>query len=246
MRVGVLGATGTAGSAVCRELARRGHDVVELRRPAVDVTNLKGPGPLTNLNVLVECLNGPPKDARPVLVDGVRRVLAAAAEAGVAHAVSLSIVGCERVPTKYYAVKVEQEAVVREAPLPATIVRATQFYGLVDLAFSATARAGVIPAPRGVLQPVDVRDVAVVVADAVERGPGEDMTIAGPEVLSIRDLARTWKAARSSRRPVLPLPAAGRAFRAIAAGGLTEPLAPRGTRTWGDYLSEPSRAGSAS
>jgi uncharacterized protein YbjT (DUF2867 family) len=202
--------------------------------------------PFRELDALVECLNGPPRDARPVLVDGVRRVLVAAAEAGVGHAVSLSIVGCERVPTKYYAVKVEQEAVVREAPLPATIVRATQFFGLVDFAFSATARAGVIPAPRGVLQPVDVRDVAVVVADAVERGPGEDMTITGPEVISIRDLARTWKAARSSRRPVLPLPAAGGVFRAIAAGGLTEPLAPRGTRTWGDYLSGPSRAGSAS
>lgn len=245
MRVGVVGATGTAGGAAVRELRSRGHDVLALGRERADVVSGAGlPDAFAGLDALVECLNGPPRDARPVLVDGVGRALAAAAQAGVGHAVSLSIVGCDRVPTKYYAVKVEQEAVVRAAALPTTIVRATQFHGLVDFMLEATRRLGVLPAPRGVLAPIDPRDVAVALADAVERGPGADLAIAGPEVLEIGDLARTWKVARGSRRPVLRVPALGGALRAVAAGGLTDPAAPRGTRTWGDYLAG-SRAGSA-
>src|SRR5689334_21839277 len=123
MRVGVLGASGTAGSAACAELRSRGHDVVELRRPQVDVVSGEGLGEaFAGLDAVVECLNArgetKPDVVRPVLVDGVRNALAAAAEAGVGHAVSLSIVGCDRVPMGYYRVKVEQEEVVRAAPLP--------------------------------------------------------------------------------------------------------------------------------
>jgi uncharacterized protein YbjT (DUF2867 family) len=243
--VGVLGATGTAGSATMSELRARGHDVAGLRRPDVDVVTGQGlDTAFAGLDAVVDCLNAPPKGARAVLVDGVRRALAAAADAGVAHAVSLSIVGCDRVPLGYYRVKVEQEAAVRAAPLATSVVRATQFHGLVDYTFRATRRAGVLPAPRGVLQPVDIRDVAAAVADTVERGPGANVTLAGPEILDIRELARSWRAARGSRRPVLPLPAAGAVLRAIAAGGLTDPGAPRGTRTWADYLAN-RPAGSA-
>lgn len=246
MRIGVLGATGTAGSAAVGELLGRGHEVVALGRRAgppgaahrrADVVSGEGlAAAFAGLDAVVECLNGPPKDARPILVDGVAAALAAAAEAGVGHAVSLSIVGCDRVPTRYYGVKVEQEAVVRAAAVPATVLRATQFHELIDFAFGGLRRTGILPAPRGVLQPVSPGDVAVALADAVERGPGADSSIAGPEVVAIGDLARSWRAARRSRRPVVPLPAAGGVLRAVAAGHLTDPQAPRGARTWSDHL----------
>ncbi|MCW2991536.1 MAG: NAD-dependent epimerase/dehydratase [Solirubrobacterales bacterium] len=254
--VGVLGATGVAGSAAARELLARGHRVVALgrrpgpegtaHRPADVVTGEGLAAAFAGLDAVVECLNGPTasaKAAHPVLVTGVAAALAAAAEAGVAHVVSLSIVGCDHVPTAYYGVKVEQEAVVSCAAIPTTIVRATQFHGLVDFLFAATRRLGIVPAPRGVLQPVDPRDVAGALAGAVERGAGPPMAIAGPEVLAIGELARTWRTARDSRRPVVPVPALGRALRAVAAGGLTDPAAPRGARTWADYLN--SSAGSS-
>ena len=249
MRVGVLGATGIAGSAVAAELVSRGHEVVALgRRPGPEGTEhrradvVTGDGldtAFTGLDAVVECLNGKgTKDGvvRPVLIDGVRAALAAAADAGVAHAVSLSIIGCDRVPMGYYKVKVEQEGIVRAASLPATVVRATQFHQLVDFALGAARRTGLMPVPRIVLQPVDPADVATALADVVERGPGEDASIAGPEVLTLPDMAHGWRAARGSHRPVVPLPAVGATLRAMAAGGLTDERAPRGTRTWAQYL----------
>jgi uncharacterized protein YbjT (DUF2867 family) len=245
MRVGVLGATGTAGSAAAAELRSRGHEVVALgRRGAdrhVDVVSGDGLGEaFSGLDAVVECLNAKgtkPDVVRPVLIDGVRAALAAAADAGVGHAVSLSIVGCDRVPLGYYRIKVEQEDVVRAAALPTTVVRATQFHQLIDYTLGATKRLGFIPAPPLVLQPVDPADVAIALAEVVERGPGADAAIAGPEVLELRDMARVWRAARRSRRPVVPVPALGAALTAIAAGGLTDRDAARGGRTWEAYLS---------
>ena len=247
MRIGVLGATGTAGKATVTELRRRGHEVVSLgRRPAradehrtADVLSGEGLGTaFEGLDSIADCLNatGKAKAARAVLVDGVSRALAAAAKAGVAHSVSLSIVGCDRVPVAYYGVKVEQEGVVRSAALETSILRATQFHDLAEMAFEATKRLGVVPFIAGSLQPVDTSDVAVALADLLERGPGPDAVLAGPEVLEIRELARTWRSARGSHRPMVRIPTAGGALKAIAAGGLTEPDAPRGLRTWTEYL----------
>src|SRR3954451_19455365 len=173
MRVGVLGATGTAGSAVAAELRARGHEVLALGRRKADrqVDVVSGEGleeAFAGLDAVVECLNAKgtkPAVVRPVLIDGVRAALAAAAGAGVRHAVSLSIVGCDRVPMAYYKVKVEQEEIVRAAELPTTIVRATQFHQLVDYALGATRRFGLTPSPPLVLQPVDPADVAIALAE---------------------------------------------------------------------------------
>jgi uncharacterized protein YbjT (DUF2867 family) len=238
-QVGILGGTGTAGRAVASELAARGHHVVVLARHGdrpVDVTRPEGlAAALAGLNTVVDTLDGPSRDPAPVLVDGLRNVTAAAAAAGVGHLVSLSIVGVDRVPVRYYRTKLAQEAVVRESALPATIVRATQFHDLIGAAFASAARYGVLPTGRLPLQPVDVRDAAVALADAVEAGPGRDRdAIAGPEILRLHELARTWSAARGIRRLPVPVPALG-PLRAVAAGGLVDASARRGTRTFAEW-----------
>jgi uncharacterized protein YbjT (DUF2867 family) len=238
-RVGILGGTGTAGRAVARELAARGGTVVVLSRRGerpVDVTRPDGlPAALAGLDTVVDALNGPSRNAAPVLVDGLRNVVAAAAQVGVGHLVSLSIVGIERVPVAYYRTKVAQEAVVRGGAVPATIVRATQFHDLIGAAFAFAARYGVLPTGRLPLQPVDVRDVAAVVADIVEAGPGRDRhAVAGPEILRLRELAAIWSAARGVRRLPVPLPALG-PLRAVARGALVDPSARRGTRTFAEW-----------
>jgi uncharacterized protein YbjT (DUF2867 family) len=252
MKVGVLGATGTAGKLAVAELAGRGLEVVSLgRRPAgaaaehrtVDVVTGEGLGEaFAGIDSLVECLNavGSAKTSRIVLVEGVGRALSAAAEAGVGHAVSLSIVGCDLVAVPYYKVKVEQESAVRAAGLETNILRATQFHQLLEMGFAATKRMGVLPFVAGSLQPIDPADVASALADLIERGPGPDAEIGGPEVLEIRELARTWRSARGSRRPLLRIPTLGGALKAIANGGLTAPGAPRGRRTWTEHLAGPA------
>src|SRR6185295_18256149 len=93
--------------------------------------------------------------------------------------------------------------------------------------FAASARYGAVPAPRGVLQPVDVDVVARLVAD-VALGPPrrERVEIAGPRVDSIPAFAEAWKAARRSRALVLPVPVPGTIGRRLRAGALTNPAAP--------------------
>lgn len=243
MKIGVLGGTGTGGSAAVRELLERGHDVRVLSRgTGFDVTAPEAsPGKLDGLEVLVDCLQPSKtsaKAARAVLVDGLGRTLNAAAAAGVGHVVSLSIVGIDGLPFSYYRIKLEQEVLVRSGPVPGTVVRATQFPALFDQAWGATKPLGTIPAPRGLVAPIAPDDMAVALVDAVEAGPGGgDRQIRGAEIVDLRQVASDWKRARGSRRPVVPLPAVGGALKAVAAGDLVDEAIPAAPRGWSDLIS---------
>lgn len=162
--------------------------------------------------------------ATEVLVDGTRRVSAAAAAAGVGHHVLISIVGIDDVPMSYYRVKVMQEGVVAKGETPWSIVRSTQFHALLDRVFSGTARVGLLPAPRFPLQPVDARTVARVLADAVEGPPLRGrVDVAGPEVVSLPELARRWRSATGRRALPVPVPLTGAVGRELRRGALTAP-----------------------
>ncbi len=84
---------------------------------------------------------------RDVLVGGTGRLSSAGVAAGVEHHVLCSIVGIEGVPSPYYRAKVDQEQIITAAETPWSIVRATQFYALLDRVFSLSARAGVLACP---------------------------------------------------------------------------------------------------
>lgn len=244
MRIGVLGGTGVAGGAAVQELRSRGHEVRVLSRAAgFDVTAPGDGAALAGLDALVDCLNPSrtsAKATRAVLVDGLRATLAAAATHGVGHVVSLSIVGIEHLPIGYYRVKLEQESVVRDQQgLAGTVLRATQFPDLFDLAWGATRRLGVILAPRGTVAPILPADVAVALADLVEAGPGaapEHQAVRGAEIVGLRQVAADWKRVRGSRRPVVGVPAIGGALRAVAAGELVDAALPAAPRGWSDWI----------
>jgi uncharacterized protein YbjT (DUF2867 family) len=251
LQVAVTGGTGTLGREVVRELAARGHSVRALARRAavhpVDLTTGEGlAAALEGVEVVIDAANAGParKRAEAVLVGGTRRLLAAEAQAGVRHHVGVSIVGIDRVPYSYYEVKLAQEAVVRAGSVPWTIVRATEFHALLDWWFSATARFGLLPGAGFPLQPVDPRQVAVVLADTAEAEPSYATTqFAGPEIRTVRELAGEWRKATGRRAAIVPVPLAGATARALRAGGLTNRLAWTGGRDFGEYLS--GRAGGA-
>jgi uncharacterized protein YbjT (DUF2867 family) len=248
MQIAIAGATGSIGAPVAAELARRGHRVRRLSRrsPEYPVDLETGAGlasALDGCEVLVDATNGGPREgpARAVLIDGGRRLLEAAAGAGIGHHVCISIVGIERVPMPYYEVKVEQEALVADSGLRYSIVRSTQFHTLLDGLFSAAARYRLLPGGRAQIQPVDPLDVAVAIAAVSEGEPaGGRLSVAGPEVLSLRAMARAWRRARAVRAVVVPAPLPPKLGRALRAGALTE-AAPehRGELRWEQWLAAP-------
>jgi uncharacterized protein YbjT (DUF2867 family) len=246
MRIAVVGGTGTLGRQVTAELERRGHEVRVLSRRSpqfpVDLASGQGlAGPLEGCGAVIDASNTQ-RQARQVMVEGSARLLAAEQEAGVGHHVCISIVGCDQVSMGYYRVKVDQENVVAQGPVPWTIVRATQFHELASGLFAATARYRMLPAPAMPLQPVAAAEVASVLADAAESDPrGGRVSVAGPQVVSVRDLARTWLSATGRSAVLLPVPLPGGIGRALRAGALTADHPDvAGVITFADWLASKS------
>ncbi|HET6449215.1 MAG TPA: NAD(P)H-binding protein [Conexibacter sp.] len=253
MRVAVIGGTGELGSLVVRQLAARGDEVraVSRRTPAAgklpagvehaaaDLTSGEGlPAALAGVEVVVEAANDR-RRARDVLVDGTRRLLADAADAGVRHHVAISIVGCDRVPHPYYEAKVAQEQALAAGGVPWTLLRATQFHALVADAFAGTARFRVLPKVRTPLQPIDTTVVARRLAELVHGEPaGRVADLAGPQIETLAELARAWRAHDGRRLLPLRLPARalGRGGREMAAGELTDAHAATAGPTFVQWL----------
>jgi uncharacterized protein YbjT (DUF2867 family) len=231
-RVVVLGGTGVAGRAIVEALRDAGHDAVAASRSSgVDVVTGKGlADALRGADAVVDAANAT-KGAEAVLATGTGNAVAASRAAGVRHYVVIGIVGSDRVPLAYYRLKLRQEAVVRESGVPHTVLRATQFHQFVQDVLTSTGRLRVLPAPRARLQPLDPRDLGRAVLATLADGPGPDRAIAGPEVLTLRELAEQ---AGTARRLRLPVP--GRTVRAVVAGGLTDETAPRGSVTFREWL----------
>ncbi len=239
MRIGIAGGTGTVGRRIAAELAARGHEVVVLsRHPAegaehrrVDLATGEGlPQAVEGLDVVVDASNG-------TALSGTERLLAAERRAGVRHHVLVSIAGAEQVPLGYYRAKVAQEAALRDGGVPWSVVRATQFHGLVAFLFAKTAPARALPAPDVPLRPVDPRFVAAVAAEVAAGAPLLGIrTVAGPEVVRMPDLARQWRAATGRHAVRLPLPLPRRVGRPLRAGAFAPQAAETGGRTFSEWL----------
>ena len=173
-----------------------------------------------------------------------RNLLAAEAAGRVAHHVVLSIVGIERIPTNgYYAAKLLQEELALETPIPATIVRSTQFFDFAERVATAALVDDVAKVPPLLLQPVDLGDVATFVAETAAAEPRNGrVEIMGPETQDLVDMARRTFAARGHSIRLIPT-WRGR-FGVEAAGEvlLPGPDAHIAPTTFDDWLRRISRA----
>ncbi|MCX4751684.1 NAD(P)H-binding protein [Kitasatospora sp. NBC_01287] len=243
MRIAIIGGTGTLGRPLTEELRARGHQVRVLSRGSAEypVDLRTGVGlieALTGCEAVVDASNDRTRKAERTLVAGNRLLLEAERRAGVGHHVCVSIVGCERVPLAYFRVKVAQEQVVEQGPVPWTILRATQFHELVTDTLESTARLRLLPLPRVRLRPIACAEAATYAADLVEAPPAlRRIDLVGPRPTDLHELARAWRTATGRRVPLLRLPLPGSLGRALRAGALSvDHPELRGTQAYEQWL----------
>jgi uncharacterized protein YbjT (DUF2867 family) len=247
----VTGGTGTLGRPLVEALSGAGQPVRVLsrrpqppppQRPPVtwvvgDLATGQGLGEaVAGAGAIVHCATS--AQTRKVDVEGTGRLLDAAGAAGSPHLVYISIVGIDRVPFRYYKAKLEAERLVERAGLPWTILRTTQFHDLLLRVLERLARLPVLPVPRGFrFQPVDTGEVAErLAALALGRPAGRVPDLGGPQVLTVRELARGYLRAAGRRRAVVSVPLPGAAARGFRAGGHLSPERADGRRTWEEFL----------
>ena len=244
----VTGGTGSLGRLVAGDLRDAGHDVRVLswsgRPGTVRGDLLTGEGldeAVDGINTIVHCASNP-RDAHRTDVEGTGRLLRAAQRAGVSHFVYISIVGVDRNPFPYYRAKLDAEGVVERSAVPWTILRATQFHGLVFGMLGTLGRVPLfLPVPRGFLfQPIDAGEVAsrlVELALSEPAGCAGDM--GGPEFRTAASLARAYLKAAGLRKRILEVPLPGKTARAVRNGAQVTHVAPGsvlGKATWEEFL----------
>lgn len=153
-----------------------------------------------------------------VHVRGTEHVLAAAGRAGVGRWIHMSALGVEagRGRAEYFRTKWAAEEAVRAADLSRTIFRPSIVFGPDDDFTNRLARvlrwSPVLPLPGGGrqrFQPVWVGDVAECFLQAAraEATPREVYDLAGPEVLTLAEMARALaRAMNAGPRAIVPLP----------------------------------------
>jgi uncharacterized protein YbjT (DUF2867 family) len=227
MRIAVAGGTGTVGKYVVLAGQQSGHDMVVLsRQHGVDIQSGKGLAPaLEGCAVIVDAANlvSPlaSKSAK-FFTEGTAHLHEAGTAAGVSHLVTLSIVGIDLVPGYgYYKAKLKHEAAALAGPLPATIVRATQFHEFPAQILSVTRRGPIAFMPRMRSQPISARTLGHVLVE-IALGPpnAERIEVGGPEALDMVDMARLVLKRSGKRSSVIPLRVPGKPGRAMRSGAL--------------------------
>ena len=244
MRVAVVGGTGTAGRHVVVALERAGHDPVVLARSrGVDVLTGEGlDAALEGVTAVVDAGNVETvRASRSVdfFRSTTRRLLDAEQRAGVQHHVVLSIVGIDDVPFGYYDGKKVQEQEALSGPVPATVLRTTQFHEFPGQMIGRGRTGPVAVVPRSRIQPVAASEVGARLAELAVGPPlGRARDLGGPEVHELPDLARRLARARSDRLRVLGVRLPGAAGKAMAGDGLLPgPDAELRGPTWEQWLS---------
>lgn len=215
MKIVVVGGTGLIGKKVVARLAAQGHDVLAAS-PGTGVNALTGEGlaqALAGARVVVDVANSPSFEDQAVLhffETSGRNLAAAEKEAGVAHHVALSVVGTDKLAQSgYFRAKIAQEALIRQAGIPYTIVRSTQFLEFLGGIAQSAGKADTIHLTPALIQPISSDDVADAVADAALAAPVNGMIdIAGPERFRMSDLVQRYLQATGDRRTVVADPAA--------------------------------------
>jgi uncharacterized protein YbjT (DUF2867 family) len=155
------------------------------------------------------------------------------------HMLYVSIVGIDQIPFAYYRRKLACERQVAASGIPYTILRCTQFHELIGWLLRAAERLPVAPLPLDFrFQPLAASDAAARVADLIGSEPaGAIVNFGGPEVLTLRQMAQSWTAARGRPRRTVRLPLPGAVARAFREGRNTCPAQAFDGQRWDEFVS---------
>jgi uncharacterized protein YbjT (DUF2867 family) len=209
MKIVVIGGSGLIGTKLVKKLREGGDDAVPAS-PASGVDTLTGVGlaeALEGAQVVVDVANSPSFEDAAVLKffeTSARNLLAAEAAAGVGHHVALSVVGADRLPDSgYMRAKVAQEAAIKAAAVPFTILRATQFFEFIGRIADGSTDGDTVRLPPALMQPIAADDVAAALAAVAVGTPvNGTVDVAGPEPLRMDELARRVLSAHRDARHV--------------------------------------------
>src|SRR5215218_7791096 len=257
----LTGATGLLGSAVLRRLVARGEPVRclvrdarrlgpdrmhvqlatgDLADPAAFRNALRGVGTVVHLA-------GSERDQPGATIeelDGLAtwRLLRAAERGGARHLLwTMPLGATPHHPSRVHRAKALAAAAVAEAQIPTTTLATSLIYAPGDRRLARLERLALLPAVpltgRGAArtQPVWAEDVADGLLAALDRGPGGHARheLAGPDVLTHREVVDLVLRAAGRRRPVVPVPLA-MLRAALRAGELL--AGPTAFTTWDEAL----------
>ena len=244
MHIAVAGGTGLIGQLVVTAAAAAGHTTSVISRShGVDLTTGAGlPEALRGASVVIDVSNITTTSRRKAIAffeSATKHLTEAGHRAGITHHIALSIVGVDRVNFGYYEGKRRQEDLSLSGPVPATVLRATQFHEFAAQLIDRFA-GPIVLAPRMRSQPIAAREVAEILVQLAEKPPiGMAPDLAGPDVYEMPDLIRQVLRARGQRRLTIGIPLPGASGKQAATGGLLplEP-GPRGRQTFQQWLTE--------
>ena len=210
MKIVVVGGSGLIGSKLVPMLARHGHQVVAAsRRSAVDAVTGEGLAEaLRGASVVVDVSNSPSFDDAAVMKffkTSTHNLLSCEAAAGVGHHVALSVVGTERLlRSAYLRAKFAQERLIKDSPVPYSIVQTTQFFEFLKSIADAATNGNAVRVPPVLIQPLAADDVARALARIATGTPlNRTIEVGGPEQFYLSGAVQRDLGARNDWREVI-------------------------------------------
>ncbi|MBS1830495.1 MAG: SDR family oxidoreductase [Acidobacteria bacterium] len=210
MKILVIGGSGLIGKKLGQRLQDAGHQVVSAS-PSTGVNTLTGDGlamAIEGAQVTIDVSNSPSFEDNAVLhffQTSTANLLRAAADAGVAHYIILSVAGADRIPDSgYMRAKLVQEDAVKKSGIPYTILRATQFFEFIGAIAESGADGDLLRLTTASFQPIAAEDVAAELARIALSPPiNATVDIAGPESAPLAEFAKRWLKAKQDSRNVV-------------------------------------------
>jgi uncharacterized protein YbjT (DUF2867 family) len=209
MKIVVIGGTGMIGARVVRDLRSAGHQAVAAARSTgVDILTGRGlASVLEDAHAVIDTSSpgyGASGEMRRFFEEAGATLLALERQAGIAHHVTFSAIGSDRIDSGYYRAKNAQEALIVASDIPFTIVRSAPLFEYVQDIVLAQSDRRTVRVPPVKLRPISADDAALALCRVALGSPENALVeIAGPDTYALSTLAEQLLTASEDVRPVV-------------------------------------------